>query len=103
MTITALDPVILVGILGMAGVAVGALLQHRLGKTAEVERFRRQLRTDAYAAYLEAVGQSEQLRIIGDPDRRADISAAAILAKARICAFGAGPVVIALAAFEGSK
>lgn len=98
-----MDPVIVAGVFGIVGVGVGALLQHRLGRTAEVERFRRQLRTEAYAAYLEAIGKSEQLHTTMDANRHADITAAAILAKARICAFGASTVVTALAAFEGSK
>lgn len=97
-----MDPAIVAGIFGVGGVALGVLLQHCLGKAAQVERFQRKLRIDAYAAYLKAVGETEQLQAISDPTRRAEITAAAIMAKARICTFGTPAVVSALADFEGS-
>lgn len=98
---TALIDKILLAVLPLVGVLVGAYLQYRFSRRAESERHERSLRSDAYAAYLRAAGEAETMKSTPDPDRRADILARAISAKALVCVHGSTQVVTALARFEG--
>jgi hypothetical protein len=96
-----LIPSLVPGVLALLGVVVGAALHYSFTRAAEKEKQARTLRADAYAAYLQVIGESEQLkRLHPSSERVAEIRAAAIYAKARVCVLGSAKVVRALAAFE---
>jgi len=87
-------------VLVLLGVVLGATLQHFFSRSADRARHERDLRVGAYVDYLKAVGESETTVANPHSQRSADIRGRAIFAKARVCALGASPVVVAIATFE---
>jgi len=84
-------------VLPLLGVAVGALLQHWLSRSAETRKQLAVLRSQAHVDYLRAVAKAAHAS--SQDARRAAVTDAAD-AKARIAVYGSTAVVHALARFE---
>lgn len=84
-------------VLPLLGVAVGALLQHWLSRSAETRKQLALLRSQAHVDYLRAVAKAAHAS--SQDARRAAVTDAAD-AKARIAVYGSTAVVHALATFE---
>jgi hypothetical protein len=89
----------LTAVLPVVGVLVGASLQYLFTRYLETQRYQRDLRTQAYLDYIKSVSGLARLN---DPQgsQERDLLANAADAKARICLYGSGEVVKALASFE---
>jgi hypothetical protein len=84
-------------VLPLVGVAVGALLQHWLSRSAETRKQLALLRSQAHVDYLRAVAKAAHAS--SQDARRVAVTDAAD-AKARIAVYGSTAVVHALARFE---
>lgn len=84
-------------ILPLLGVAVGALLQHWLSRSAETRKQLALIQSQAHVDYLRAVAKAAHAS--SDDSRRAAVADAAD-AKARIAVYSTPAVVHALARFE---
>lgn len=84
-------------VLPLIGVAVGALLQHWLSRSAEERKQLQLLRSQAHVDYLRAVARAAHAHS-SDAQRAAKADAAD--AKARIAVYATADVVQALARFE---
>lgn len=84
-------------VLPLIGVAVGALLQHWLSRSAEARKQLELLRSHAHVDYLRAVAKAAHA---GSPEAQRAAVADAADAKARIAVFGTAAVVQALARLE---
>ena len=84
-------------ILPLLGVAVGALLQFWLSRSAETTKQLALLRSQAHVDYLRAVAKAAHA---GSPEGRRSAIADAADAKARIAVYGTAMVIKALARFE---
>lgn len=87
-------------VLPLIGVAVGALLQHWLSRSAETRKQLELLQSQAHVDYLRAVAKAAHAS--SDDSRRAAVAAVADAAdaKARIAVYSTPIVVRALAKFE---
>src|SRR5438132_1221897 len=88
---------ILLATLPLAGVLLGAVLQHWLSRNAEDRKQLHALRREAYVDYLRAVTKVARAR---DPESAWEARTVLADAKARIAVYGAETVVAAMARFE---
>jgi len=86
-------------VLPLIGVAVGAILQHWLSRSAEERKQLQLLRSQAHVDYLRAVARAAHAHS-SDAQRAAKADAAD--AKARIAVYATADVVQALARFEAA-
>ena len=86
----------LIALLPLAGVLVGALLQHFLGRTLELQKYLSSKKGEAYADYFRAVAA---ISTKGPSDDRLSHAAEA---KTRICIYGSAEAISCLGDFERS-
>jgi hypothetical protein len=87
-------------LLPILGVVVGALLQYWLSRTAQERGRLLEVRTRPYTDYLASVSQKTRV----SPEKReySTVLSAIGDAKYRICVYGSGKVIAALADFEAT-
>lgn len=95
-----LDIKITVGVMGILGIIVGALLQYFFTKFLEEKRHRRELRTQAYLDYMKCVSELAQRAQFPNKSSPAEIYARTADAKGRICLYGSPKVIRAFSIFE---
>lgn len=90
---------ILLAVLPLAGVVLGAILQHWLSRNAEDRKQLLTLRREAYVDYLRATTKIARAK---DSDAAWDARTALVDAKARIAVYGTTSVLHAMSAFEAT-
>lgn len=90
---------VIIALIGVIGIVIGAITQYYVTKGFEHKRHLRNLRTEAYKDYAEAVADLANPSINSDRD---EMLGRIANAKARICIFGTSSVVQSMADFENS-
>lgn len=90
----------LVTLMSFVGVVVGAGLQYLFTRVLEERRHDRDLRTQAFADYVRCVSEMRHTFIQPQAPKEREMLARLTDAKARICLYGSGKVILKLAEFE---
>src|SRR5690606_14758693 len=86
--------------MSFVAVIAGAGLQYLFTRVLEERRHHRDLRTQAFADYVRCVSEMRHSFIQPQAPREREMLARLTDAKARICLYGSGDVVLKLAKFE---
>jgi hypothetical protein len=86
--------------MSFVGVVAGAGLQYLFTRVLEERRHHRDLRTQAFADYVRCVSEMRHAFIQPQAPREREMLSRLTDAKARICLYGSGQVVLKLAEFE---
>jgi hypothetical protein len=84
------------GLFGFAGILLGALIQHWCTRRASLETRFLELKSEAYADFINVVASAAYVEDIHRSAMRERLAAA----KSRICVFGDGQVIEAIARLE---
>ncbi len=82
------------------GIAIGASLQYIFSKYLDSLKHRRELRSQAYADYLQCVSEYANLGSGNEPQEVANLAMRTADAKCRICLYGSAGLIRAFSQFE---
>jgi hypothetical protein len=90
----------LVTLMSLVGVIIGASLQYVFTRILDERRHHRDLRTQAFVDYIQCISEIRHRFIQPQAPKERELLARLTEAKARICLYGSGNVVLKLAEFD---